>query len=80
MGAIDVWDTSAAGGGGPDLVVLYNLKPLIIGLTEVKWPGNTLEDSQHRFQAKGWPVDVCESAEDVAAVVGRWDKRLKRKR
>jgi len=51
------------GEGVPDLLV--HRHDVGFKLVEVKMPKGKLRRQQESFQAKGWPVDVVRSAEDI---------------
>jgi len=61
-----VKSTTMVGEGFPDLVVVHpSFPPGFVRLVEVKNGDGKLKKTQEAFQAKGWPVDVVRSAEDI---------------
>lgn len=62
-----VKSTTMVGEGFPDLVVWHPSFPDgCVKLVEVKDGNTKLDPKQVRFMAKGWPVDVIRSVEEVA--------------
>ena len=61
-----VKSTTMVGEGFPDLVIHRDDMPEgYVKIVEVKNGKGKLRHKQEAFQAKGWPVDVVRSAEDI---------------